>query len=242
MLRAFLCLVPVALCLAQTPPPAFEVASIKPMNIGNTGVHWNSDPGRIKLENMAVRNIIAAAYSLGDSQVSGPAWLDNTRYTIEAKADEKANEKRMLLMLQTLLADRFKLAAHRETRQASGYALVVAKGGLKIHPSAAPAGDSSSHGTGNKLTVSNLPMAALASRIERIVKLPVADETHTTVGYDFTLEYDRTLSQEPLSDDTASATPSIFRALTEQLGLKLEPRKVPVEMLIVDRCERPTEN
>jgi len=232
MYRAVLCFLPL-FCHAQT---AFEAASIKPVE-GGDGVHWSSDPGRLVLTGMSLRNLVITAYGLKNGEYSGPAWLDSVHYTVEAKSPARSSEKEKLVMLQALLADRFKLVTHRETRQVSGYALVVAKGGLKMQRSKAEG--SESHGSGNKLTATNLDMARIARHVERVVGEPVIDETHLTVGYDFVLEYTR--ENRAPSDDLA-ALPTIFTALPEQLGLKLESRKVPIEMLIVDRCERPTEN
>ena len=152
------------------------------MKIGDTGSHWRSVDGRLTMQNMSVRNIIQAAYGLKDNQFSGPSWLDIDRYSIEAKAETKVEEKQLLLMLQTLLADRFKLAVHREQKMVPGYALVVAKSGLKMHPSEGQG--SRSNGTANKLTATHLDMPRLARFLERVVGLPVVDDTHVTGGFD----------------------------------------------------------
>jgi uncharacterized protein (TIGR03435 family) len=210
------------------------------MKIGDTGSHWRSVDGRLTMQNMSVRNIIQAAYGLKDNQFSGPSWLDIDRYSIEAKAETKVEEKQLLLMLQTLLADRFKLAVHREQKMVPGYALVVAKSGLKMHPSEGQG--SRSNGTANKLTATHLDMPRLARFLERVVGLPVVDDTHVTGGFDFVLEYASERQQRADSDGVPSGLPSIFTALPEQLGLKLETRKVPLEMLVVDHAERPSDN
>jgi uncharacterized protein (TIGR03435 family) len=210
------------------------------MKIGDTGSHWRSDPGRLRMENMSARNIIVAAYRIKDTEFSGPAWLDSVRYTIDAKTDSTTDEPHLLLMLQTLLADRFQLLVHRETRQVPGYALVVAKGGVKMKRSEQEG--SGSRGSANKLTATNLDMPHIARFVERVVGQPVIDDTHVSGGFDFVLEYAREQRQPPEPDAAAPTLPSLFTALPEQLGLKLEARKVSIQMLIVDRAERPTEN
>jgi uncharacterized protein (TIGR03435 family) len=230
-----------AACLAQpASPPAFEVAAVRPMKIGDTGSHWRSGDGRLTMQNMSVRNIIQAAYGIKDAQFFGPSWLDNDRYSIEAKAETKVEDKQLMRMLQTLLADRFKLAVHREQKMVAGYALVVARSGLKIRPSEGQG--SRSNGTADKLTATHLDMPRFARFLERVVGQPVIDETHVTGGFDFVLEYASERQPRADADSVPSALPSIFTALPEQLGLKLESRKVPFEMLIVDHAERPTEN
>ena len=136
---------------------------------------------------MSVKSIIESAYGIKDSQLTGPPWLDNERYTIEAKAETKTSEKELLVMLQALLTERFKLVFHREEKLVPGYALVVAKSGLKIHPSGGEG--SSSRGTPNKYTAQHLGMPHFTGFLERMVGQPVIDETHLDGSYDFVLEY-----------------------------------------------------
>jgi uncharacterized protein (TIGR03435 family) len=239
-------LISLPLGLAQTPaPPAFEAAAIKPSALGDTGVHYTAGEGRVSLKNMSVRAIIQTAYKVKESQITGPTWIDNTRYTVEAKADSRAEDKELMLMMQTLLADRFKLVIHREQKMVPGYGLVVAKGGLKVKPSEGEG--SSSHGEGNKLTATHLDMPRFARWVERVLNQPVADETHVSGGFDFVLEYANE-RRPPRPADSVDAlpgspeAPSIFTALPQQLGLRLEPKKLPVDMLVVDRIEHPSDN
>jgi uncharacterized protein (TIGR03435 family) len=150
-----------ALCQAQR--PAFEAAAIKPSK-GEEGHHdWDSGKGRVSMDNMNVRQIIQAAYGKKDYEVlGGPAWIDSERFHIEAKAEGKVSDDQLLLMLQSLLADRFKVVLHREKKDASGFALVVAKGGPKIR---ADEGEGSHMNSRNgKLTAKHTTMEGLAGR------------------------------------------------------------------------------
>ena len=230
-----------AAALAQSAPvPAFEVAAIKSNHIGDTGSHWKDKDGHLTMTNMSLKNIVIAAYSIKERQFAGPSWMESDRYTIDAKADHKAESPEIMSMLQTLLADRFKLAVHREQKSMQGYALVVAKGGPKMR-AADGQGDDRSRNDGSRLMAEHLQMPALARIVERLVGDPVVDETHLSGAYDFTLEYSVERRRPVETDAPPSDKPSIFTALPEQLGLKLEARKVPIEMLVVDRVEKPTE-
>jgi uncharacterized protein (TIGR03435 family) len=136
--------------------------------------------------------------------------------------------------LQTLLADRFQLTFHHEEKIASTYALVVAKSGLKIKPVEGATGSKSSGGNG-KIAAQGITMAKLADQLSRRVGGPVTDLTGVSGAYDFTLEW----STEGDANDLQSA---LFAALQDQLGLKLEMRKLPVDLLVIDRAEKPSDN
>jgi uncharacterized protein (TIGR03435 family) len=217
--------------LAQ--PPAFEAAAIKPSKEAVRGITWDTGPGRINVRG-TLKGLIWIAYQVKDFQVSsGPKWLDEDRFEINAKAEGPANDPQLLAMLQTLLADRFQLAIHHEQKIAPAYALVVAKSGLKIKPVEA-AGSSSKGGRG-VLTAKGLTMAKLADRLSRNLDAPVTDLTGAPGAFDFKLEW----SIEGDKDEVQSA---LFTALQSQLGLKLESRKVPIDMIVVDKAEKPSEN
>ena len=236
----FVCLFATGISFAQ--PVVFEAASVKMNNTGDPASHWNIRPGGISVYNMSIKNIVKAAYGIQDVQFSGAAWLDDERYNIEAKGDSKANPKQLIAMLQNLLAERFKVAIHREQRMVSGYVLVVAKSGLKIKPVDTSEG-SNERSSGNKFTATHLDMARFAKFLERTVGQPVIDDTHLTGGFDFVLEYALERQQRAADPDSgAPPLPSIFTVIAEQLGLKLEPRKLPVEVIVVDHAERPSDN
>jgi uncharacterized protein (TIGR03435 family) len=231
-----------ALVFSQSAPlPSFEAASIKPNNSGAAGTDFDSDTGRISMKNATVRRWIQNAYGVPEAQVlGGPKWVDNSRYDIEAKSAGPAGAAQLNLMLQNLLMDRCQLSLHRETRQLSGYALTVAKGGIKAKPSAPGAGSSTQGGRG-RIEAAGCSMAKLAVRLSAVMKVPVTDLTGTTGGYDFRLDWTpEELLAVPQTD--VPTGPSIFTALQEQLGLKLESRKVPTEVLVIDRVELPSEN
>jgi uncharacterized protein (TIGR03435 family) len=225
------------------PQPAFEVASIKPNTTGESGSNWNVSPGGVRVVNMSLRHIIQAAYSVQDYQYSGPGWLENERYNIDAKPETKAESgNQILLMLQTLLAERFKLVVHRESKPVSGYALIVAKSGLKINPVEGEGWNLNSQKRDTKLTATHIGMPQLATFLARLLSQPVVDQTNVTGRFDFVLEFADPRPNRAETGDGIAPLPSIFTVLSEQLGVKLEGRKVPVEMLIVDRAERLTEN
>jgi uncharacterized protein (TIGR03435 family) len=228
-----------AAALAQTvSPPAFEVAAIKSNHMGDTGSHWKDKDGHLAMTNMSVKNIVIAAYGIQERQFAGPSGLANHRYTIDAKADHKAGGPEVMRMLQTLLADRFKLVVHREQKMMPGYALVAGK---SIKMRASQGESAHSRNDGSKLVAQHLDMPGLARILERQIGDPVVDDTHLSGGYDFTLEYSVERRRPMETDALPSDKPSIFTALPEQLGLKLEGRKVPIEMLVVDRVEKPAE-
>jgi uncharacterized protein (TIGR03435 family) len=233
-------ILPAALCLAQTATqPTFEVASIKRGTPGN-GSSWRVQPGRLTMENESIKQIVQAAYSLQDYQYSGPAWLEGERYNIDAKADHRGDGKQLLLMLQNLLSERFKLVVHHESKSMPGYALVLAKSGLKIR--AVEGEGSNTNESRNKLTATHIDMARFTKFLANLLSLPVVDETGVKDSFSFVLQYVNPRSERTEKADGDEVLPTIFTALTEQLGLKLETRKVPVDVLVVDRAERPSEN
>jgi len=231
------------------PPPAFEVASIKPSKAepGSSGI--TSDKGRISARNVTLRRCIRGAYNVPETQVlGGPKWIDDERYDIDAKAASPAGDNDLMIMLQSLLAERFNLVFHREKRPMSGYALVVGKGGLKIQHSARDA-PSFTHARRGGIDAQASTMANLAQKLTDALHLPVADFTGAEGEFDFKLQWTpEDASARPPSGGNktgsaaADAGPSIFAALQEQLGLKLESRKVPTEVLVIDRADKASEN
>jgi uncharacterized protein (TIGR03435 family) len=215
-------------------PPAFEAAAIKPSKDASRGVSWNTEHGRINLS-ATLKGMISVAYQVKDFQVSGgPKWIDEDRFEINAKAEGPAEDPQLLAMLQTLLADRFQLVIHHEQKVAPAYALVVAKSGLKIKPVEGATGSSSKGGRG-VLVAKGVTMAKLAEQLTRRLGAQVADLTETPGAFDFKLEW----SIEGDANDVQSA---LFEALQSQLGVKLESRKLPLDLIVVDKAEKPSEN
>jgi uncharacterized protein (TIGR03435 family) len=228
---------------AQAPAPAeFEVASVKLTQHGRTvdgsshSTVGNTDQGSFSASNASLQMLLGWAYDVKDYQISGPDWLksDDARYDISAKAPAGASSRQMPEMLKALLAERFKVALHRETRTLPIYALVTAKGGPKLHEAPAD-GHSSTNSRGGHITAQHVSMVDLGDSLSRQLGRAVIDQTGLKGAFDFTLEY--------AADDADTSRPSIFTALQEQLGLRLEATKGPVEVLVIDRAERvPTEN
>jgi uncharacterized protein (TIGR03435 family) len=301
---------------------SFEVASIKPapppaagmMRVMMGGGPGTNDPGRINFMNVNLKMILTRAYNVKAYQISGPGWLDTERFDIAAKIPEGATKEQFLLMLQGLLAERFKLKLHREKKDLPAYALIVGKNGPKLKESSAEAGVDTFNaaapppppppGAGTftagvrgplpmgkdgfpqmppgrggmfimmnggraRLNANQQTMAGLADMLMGQLDRPVLDMTELTKKYDITLEWapeGRPMGMMgggmpppppppgggpgggeiglpgPSAPD-GQAGPSIFTAVQEQLGLKLEARKAPVEILVIDGGEKvPSEN
>jgi uncharacterized protein (TIGR03435 family) len=245
LITAFAC---VAMC------QEFEVASVKPNTSGERGSHMNSDGGRIRITNASMRGLITTAYGVREYQVEGPDWLDNERYDVNAKFSEelpKDPEKYNAVlqsMMQKLLAERFKLAAHRDKKTTEVYGLVVGKSGIKFKPSE-ETDSHTSRSTGVHYEGSAIEIARLGDFLGRRLDLPVVDMTGLKGYYNIKMDWVPDPKQPagekgnaPLLPES-QAGPTLRDAVTEQLGLKLESRKAPIEILVIDHVERvPTEN
>ncbi len=231
-----------AVAWAQT-PAQFEVATIKPsppQAPGRTSTQMSSDSHRLSFTNVNLKEVIGKAYKVQLYQIEGPGWLETERFDIAATLPAGASGLQVPEMLQGLLADRFKLGFHRETRELPIYNLVIAKSGPKLKPSEAETGiTSNSNGTHWHVT-SKGSMRRFAEFLTDEVGRPVVDKTGLTGSFDLTLDW--SVDDSTTRNDTETG-PSIFTALQEQLGLKLESGKGPVETIVVDRAERaPTDN
>jgi uncharacterized protein (TIGR03435 family) len=234
---------PIAAGFGQTPaqPPAFEAASIKLSTALDNGTDRDTTPGAMTIRNFSLRSLIRVAYGVNQYQViGGPKWMDSDRYNISAKAAGPAKDPELVLMLQTLLAERFKVEVHRQSKPVPGYALVVAKSGLKIKP-VEDSGHNSASTHGGSLTAKGVSMARLSDWLARRLNVPVVDATGIPGVFDFKLEW---TPEEASPGTPSSAGPdfSLVAALQEQLGVKLEARKVSMELIVVDRAEKPSEN
>jgi uncharacterized protein (TIGR03435 family) len=252
---------PVSLLIAACAIPGiaqeFEVASVKVSTAADNSSHTHTDRDKLTAENVSLRRLILMAYGLKDYQLEGPDWLAAQRYDIAAKfpadfpqyrdiRDQAKYEAGFEAVMQKLLADRFKLAVHRSQKVMPAYGLVEAKGGIKIkqRPDSG-SHDSTSKGTHYQGTCVTMPQFAafLAGQVD----LPVLDTIGPTGCYDFTLDW----VPEPKSptDGRGEAVadapmgPTLMLAIQEQLGLKLDPRKAPIDIVVVDHAEKvPTEN
>jgi uncharacterized protein (TIGR03435 family) len=237
-----------------TPRPEFELASIKLSKSSDPRVMvMPAQGGRFTATNIPFQYLIDLAYRVKDFQLSGaPPWFLSDRYDLEAKADGNPTFEAMLPMLQTLFEDRLQLKVHREAKELPVYALVVAKAG-KLHESQAECGSCRfmilpGHLSGQKAMISQL-----VDSLSRLTSRVVLDKTNLTGKYDINLDYTPEQGQFqgppggappglPPLPPTDPNGPSLFTALQEQLGLKLESQKGPVEMLVIDHVERPSEN
>ncbi len=241
----------------SSPAPAFDVAAIHP-HISEPHEHnsiWSSPfDSHFKAENMSLVGLIHWAFNMPETRIlDAPDWAKSTMFNIEATADSSVDAQMRNLtsdagrlqkqkMVQALLADRFKLVTHTETRELPIYALVVAKGGPKLGP-VQENGAIVNHGRGHiEVQSFTNSVSALAEELSKEVGRDVIDKTGIQGRYDLKLTWtpdDRVASS---SDASADSGPSIFTALEEQLGLKLESQKGPVTVLVIDHAEMPSEN
>jgi uncharacterized protein (TIGR03435 family) len=223
------------------PRLAFDVASIKP-HLPTPGPFRSStqvDPQGIRYSNVTLKSAIAQAYSVASYQIiGGPEWLASERYDIMAKAGTPTPKPQLMLMLRALLEERFGLRLHQETRELPIYALVVGKGGPKIRPVEDTGATELGGGDDHQLTARQVSMEALARTFSRQFNRQVVDMTGLHGVFDFNLDYAPGDAATP--DDALAA--SIFTAVQEQLGLRLEARKGPVEVVVIDHTGKPSQN
>jgi len=239
----------------STPPaPAFDVASVRVSEMGKAGGPGSRrqsiqfSPDSVTMRNVSFRACIQWAYHVMDYQVTGLDWMGGERYDIAAKAATAVPEDQLRQMLQALLAERFKLAFHRQTKELPAYVLLVAKGGPKFKESPTE-GEPSIDPQFNRMEVviQRTPLSQLVDALSNILRAPVLDETGLEGKYDVTINVAQYLPEiNELHGGRGAALdpiPIIMTGLQEELGLKLESRKMPLDLLIVDHAEKvPTEN
>ncbi|MBI4473462.1 MAG: TIGR03435 family protein [Acidobacteria bacterium] len=258
----------------QTKPLAFEVASIKPNASGDNRIMMQIAPGgRLNVTGATLRMLIRNAFRVQDFQIiGGPAWMSSDRFDIQAKAEENASQAQVNEMLQTLLAERFGLKFHKETRELPVYELVVAKNGPKLKESnpnsdgtpmrvTTPDGRGQAVGRGmmmigmGQITGGGMTTAQLAQMLGNNLGRTVIDKTGLTGSYDIQLSWTPDPSEgggfrgmpmplppagergtPPGRDETL---PSLFTAIQDQLGLKIESGRGPVEVMVIDSAQKP---
>jgi uncharacterized protein (TIGR03435 family) len=233
------------LLLATSPilaqPPAFEVASIKPNNSGSGRGTETTGPGRVTFVNTNISSLIQQAFGVREFQISGaPGWVASDKYDFTATTGTSKDLSDIELepYFLSVLAERFHLKYHRETKEMQVYALSIAKTGPKLTVHAGAGDNSTGINSGPEKTSmqsTNMSMRVLARTLGGRLDRMVIDNTGLAAGYDLTLEW----APNPSADSTE---PSLFTALQEQLGLKLESTKAPVEIIVIDNIERPSEN
>ena len=257
------------LCLAisslaiHAAPLAFEVASIKaappPTGMG-IRVGIGQDKGRITMSNVNLRMLLARAYKIKEHQLVAPDWMDSARFDIVAKLPEGATSDQVPEMIQTLLADRFKVTIHKESKVLPIYAMIVAKGGPKMKEAEADGNLRVMMSPKGREMSGKATLSRLADALSNMMDRPVVDETELKGVFEIDLTWSPDESDSPRLregggpagaheggeggkfQDTADA-PNIFVALQEKMGLKLEARKSPADIIVVDSAEKvPTEN
>jgi uncharacterized protein (TIGR03435 family) len=222
----------------------FEVASIKPaapQEIGRTSTRMssNTDSGSLVYSNANLKQILGRAFNVQQYQLTGPSFMETERFDVTASFAPQSTSEQLSSMLQKLLADRFGLKVHRETKELPAFALTIIKGGPKFKSAESDAGVSSNSNGSRWRMTAKITMRRLAEILTEQAGRPVHDQTDLTGPFDLTLEWS---AGEAIANDR-DAPPSVFTALQEQLGLKLEPIKAPVESIVVDQLQRiPTEN
>jgi len=245
-IRKFVCVSLILLAWSvrsATAQATFSVAMIRP---SAEDVKFEHDgrtevlPDGLHMQDVLLTTCIKWAYGVQDSQMSGPGLLQSTRYDIVAKVDKPVGPDEMKLMLRALLAERFKLSFHHENRELRSYAMVVAKGGHKLHEAASD-GKSSRENTANSTIAKSMTMREFADFLSGPVQRPVVDKTGLTGKYDFVLDFTSYLPPERQTMGP-EATNILMAALPGELGLKLESQKEMVEVMVVDHVEKPSEN
>lgn len=241
-------------CLAQSQQPAYDVVTIRPHAPGDPQTDVDADNHSFRAKNLRIKTLLSVGYGIREDLISGmPKWAEDARFDLNAKVVEepgngwKISREQRAAMLAAVLEDRFRAKVHFETKELPVYNLVAAKGGAKLL--AGPAKDSKM-GPGSTMirnhvmTTEEVPMSSLTEMLGQQLQRTVIDKTGLAEKYSFTL----TWTPEQLSGNSHAnglsddAPPSIFTALQEQLGLKLEAGKGPVKTLVVDHIEMPTGN
>jgi len=244
----------------QSKPLQFEVASVKPNASGDHRIMMQiTAGGRLNVTGASLRDLIRTAYGIEDFQIiGGSAWISSERWDIQAKAEENVLQSQVTEMLQSLLAERFQLKFHKESRRLPVYELVIARNGPKLQESKPNAngdghnaGPRQSHGAGGHAGGRAMTMAQLAQMLSVTVDRTVLDKTGLAGTYDITLSWRPEPGQGrsfgnhmppggalPASDP---GLPSIFTAVQDQLGLKLEAARGPVDVIVIDSAQKPTQ-
>lgn len=249
---------------SQEARPAFAVASVKPNNTGKVDHFFRMGGVSVSMTNQTLKNMMLWAWRIHDFQlVGGPGWIDKDRYDVAAKAPADANLQQRQLMVQSLLEERFRLAIHREIRELPIYALTVAKGGLRIQPvkdGACIMPDPKNPGFAPGKTLmdycgsggfgrgmmegSSATMTELAESLSGVVGRTVVNQTGVNGRFRYQVEFapEGTSTAENGGPPPPADAPSIFTAIQEQLGLKLDSARGPVDVLVIDRAEKPAAN
>jgi uncharacterized protein (TIGR03435 family) len=229
--------------------PAFEVASIRPAAPDARERSLSQMPGaRLSTMNASLRMLILLGYQVMPYQLSGgPGWLESDGFDIEARSgNPKATQGEFRQMIRTLLAERFHMQAHTATQEMPVYLLTVARNGTKLTEDRSDAEASMRNEGGGRMTGVKATLPMLAAALTRVLGRKVVDQSGLTGAYTFKLQFAPDQKAAPPGDELASHAagdgPSVFSALEEQLGLSLKAGRGPVEVLVIDRAEKPSAN
>jgi uncharacterized protein (TIGR03435 family) len=244
--------------MARDADPSFEVATVKPSAPGRPGKLFTVKGADVLTINTTLNDLFTMAYNLHPKQIAGaPAWLESEKYDLTGRPDVPGipSVDQMKIMIQKLLADRFQLKFHIEKKELAVYALTVTKSGIKFaksqrDPNSLPGLFFGGPPPGTTLNVTNGTMAQFAGLMQgSVLDRPVADQTGLAEKYDFTLKWTPDPGQflpfggpPPAQPDAPDAPPDLFTAIQQQLGLRFESTKAPVDVFVVDRVEKPSEN
>ncbi|WP_158819398.1 TIGR03435 family protein [Granulicella sp. S156] len=244
--------------MAADADPSFDVATIKPNDSGATSLQQLTMNGRnFTIRNGSLVDLIAFAYEVQAKQIEGgPAWMDKDRYDIAAVPDKEGtpNPQQIRSMIRKLLADRFSLKFHHDKRELSAFVLTVGKNGQKLTPTQLNGplpGLGFGPGKGGlSLRVINGTMVDFTGFLQSLVlDRPVVDQTGLTGKFDFTFtftpddsEFNGHPPQLPKQADDVEAAPGLFDAIQQQIGLKLDAKKTPVDVIVIDHVDKPSAN
>jgi uncharacterized protein (TIGR03435 family) len=245
--------------MAANANPGIEVATVKPSNPDRPGKLFTLNGQDVVTINTTLSDLITMAYDLHAKQLIGaPAWLESEKYDLNVRSDVPGQPSvaQMKILIQKLVADRFQLKFHREKKELPVYAITVGKAGAKFKKSEAdPNGlpslffGGAGPGGGTNLNVINATMAEVAQVLQgSVLDKPVVDQTGLSGKYDFTVKFTPDATQmtgfgpRPPASDNPDAPPDLFAAFQQQLGLKLEGAKAQVDVLVIDKVEKPSAN
>jgi uncharacterized protein (TIGR03435 family) len=234
--------------MAADADPSFEVATVKLSSPDERGTSMHTEGRRFTIRNQTIHNLLAFAIGVHSKQiVDEPEWLATDRYDIDGVIDTEGQPslKQLQSMTKKLLADRFALKMHEETRDLSVYALMVAKDGLKLTKSQGDPnllGDENDQNHNGVVTqsITNMSMTDFTLIMQYFVDRPIVDQTGLAGKWDF--KWTWTSDESHLPTDLADPPPGMFTAIQEQLGLKLEAKRAPANVYVIDHMERPSAN
>jgi uncharacterized protein (TIGR03435 family) len=235
--------------MAADARPEFEVATIKPSQNPEGFAFLVNRSGMLNTHNTSLKDLIKISYGVHPKQITGgPSWFENDKYDVTGKPNVGGmpSVNQLMGMVQKMLAERFKLEFHREKKELSAYTLTLGKTGLKITENTSnPTGLPGFGGGGPRgLNVRNATMKEFADFLQaNVLDQPVVDQTGLgSKRYDFILKWTPDGPQAAAAAGNVDAPPDIYAAMQQQLGLKLESAKAPVDVIVIDHVEKPSEN